>query len=145
MKVVPILILLVGLLSCRPDDVNPEAVTQLVYGQSGGFAGVSYKLTLNDTQQRFQSYQCEKVISYTDWRTLLADFNATDYKRLPEKAEPECCDMFAYSLDITTGKKTYHREWGSFAFGSGERLPQSIGQLSAKLSDRAWTEAQACQ
>lgn len=142
MKAIPTLILLIGLLSCRPDAVNPENITQLEYNMSGGFAGVTFKLTLNDAQQRFQAWQCEKAILYADWRTLLADFNSADYKSLPEKAEPECCDMFAYSLDITTGKKTYHREWGS---GLYTKIPPSIGQLSAKLSDRAWTEAQACR
>jgi hypothetical protein len=143
MKAVPILLVLVGLLSCRPDLVNPENITQIEYHMGGGFAGVSYKLTLNDTQQRFQDRQCDKAISYDDWRTLLTDFNAAEYKSLPEKAEPECCDGYSYSLDITTDKKTYHREWGSFAFG--QRLPQSIGQLTKTLSQRAWTEAQACQ
>jgi|GEM_PF-6136301 hypothetical protein len=145
MKVVPILIALIGLLSCRPDEVNPENITQLTYGIGGGLAGVSFKFTLTDAQQRFQARQCEKVISYADWRTLLTDFNATDYKSLPEKVEPECCDQFFYSLDITTGKKAYHREWSTFTFIGDHKLPRSIAKIDSILGQRAWTEAQACQ
>ncbi|GAB3748750.1 hypothetical protein [Spirosoma pomorum] len=145
MKAVPILLALVGLLSCRPDLVNPENITQIEYYMGGGFAGVSYKITLNDAEQRFQARQCDKTISYGDWRTLLTDFNTAEYKSLPEKAEQECCDQFFYSLDITTEKNTYHREWSTFMVVGDRKLPQSISQLAETLSDRAWVEAQACR
>jgi hypothetical protein len=145
MKAIPTLILLIGLLSCGLTDVTPEDISQLEYRMVGGFAGVEFTFNLNDTQQRFQTGQCEKAISYADWRTLITDFNATDYKNLPEKVEPECCDQFFYSLNITTGRKTYHREWSSFSHSHGRKLPQSIAKIDSVLSQRAWTEAQACR
>jgi hypothetical protein len=133
--------MLLSCLSCSSDDIEPQDIVQLAYTQSGTIAGISHELVLSDEQQRFKTRQCEKRISYADWRTLLIGFDWQAFEQLPEKKAAECCDQAEYALVISTRNKTYRRVWSSFT----PNVPESIVQINDSLSQRSWTESQTCR
>ena len=138
-----LLIALSLLAACRSDltEVKPErrTVTQLVFNHSGTIAGINHTLTLSDKRQMFKSRQCERAISFADWRNVLDSFDYRAFEALPARPDNECCDQAIYVLTLRTAQHEYRYELSTFTGTSAVR------PFIDSLSRRTWSEALQCK
>jgi hypothetical protein len=108
----------------------PDRDGELVYTQTGGFAGVEHEARFTPDGQIFVSDSMfgDKEGVLSEARSLQLNAALADWDTLPSiTAENICCDGFAYSI-------TYHGRtlsWSDFQSGVPARLIEIAGVIAS--------------
>lgn len=118
--------------------VDPDEVT-ITLGVSGGFAGVSYTISVDGAEREVVGVSCESFCSFAPGDVLLP-LSAEQIAALAGALEEagvmawdgrdfgvECCDQFQYDLMYVRDGRSVH------LVGGGGRLPRDLAQVIARL------------
>lgn len=122
-----------------PVDTEDAGGVTITLGVSGGFAGVSYTLSVDGADREVVGVSCESFCSFEPGEVLLP-LSAEQIVALSGALEEagvmawdgrdfgdECCDQFQYELTYVRGERSVHLT------GGGSRLPPDLAQVVARL------------
>jgi hypothetical protein len=101
--------------ACAP-DLSPENVessfgedTIVVYGRSGGFAGLQQEWTIYADGKIILPDGSQKQIDPAQVQLLFDKIQAANFQSLNPSYMPEdtCCDLFTYTVTVQTGSETH--------------------------------------
>ena len=81
--------------------------TVIVYGRSGGFAGLQQEWTIHADGRIDLPDGSQKQVEVAKVKDLFATIQTANFQTLNESYLPEddCCDLFTYTVTVQTGAK----------------------------------------
>lgn len=108
------LILVLVVVACgpafAPEDVESglSQETVIVYGRSGGFAGLQQEWTFHANGRIDFPDGSQKQVDAVQIQSLFDTIQTANFPTLNESYLPEndCCDLFTYTVTVQTGSNT---------------------------------------
>ena len=92
----------------EPDTPHNTSDTIIIYGRSGGFAGLQQEWTIHANGQIVLPDGSQKEIDVAQAQVLFDTVKTANFQSLNEAYMPKdiCCDLFTYTVTVQTGNET---------------------------------------
>ena len=92
----------------EPDTPHNTSDTIIIYGRSGGFAGLQQEWTIHANGQIVLPDGSQTEIDVAQAQVLFDTVKTANFQSLNEAYMPKdiCCDLFTYTVTVQTGNET---------------------------------------